>query len=74
MLVKEFLEQVGNPCLSPDANPGYYMVLFLTMLNEFRDDKCSVLLGKIKAGMSPDLKQDVNVSLADYKVPPIDSI
>lgn len=65
MLVKEFLEQVENEPLSSCAAPGHYMGLFLTILNEFRDEKCSVLLGKIMARMSAELRHSAGVQIRD---------
>lgn len=62
MLVTEFLEQVENPPLSSDAAPGHYMSLFLTILEEFAEERTSVLLGKITANMSDILKKLVELS------------
>ena len=62
MLVTEFLERVENPPLSADAAPGHYMDLFLTILDEFRDERCSVLLDKIKERMSDVLKKLVELN------------
>lgn len=61
MLVREFIEQAENEPLSSDAAPGYYMGLFLSILNEFRDERCSVLLGKIMGNMSEDFRKDAGV-------------
>jgi len=65
MLVKEFLAEVENPPLSSDAAPGCYMALFLTILDEFREEKGSVLLGKILANMSPELMKEAEVNVRD---------
>jgi len=62
MLVTEFLEQVENPPLSADAAPGRYMRLFLHILEEYAEERTSVLLGKIRAHMSEALKKDVELS------------
>jgi len=59
MLVKEFIEQMDNEPLASCAAPGYYMGLFLTILEEFRDEKCSVLLGKIMANMDATLGSEL---------------
>ncbi len=61
LLVIEFLDKVENEPLASCAAPGYYMNLFIQMLDEFRDEKCSVLLGKIKGNMSKDLKDQVSL-------------
>ncbi len=70
MLITEFLEQADNEPLSSDAAPGHYMGLFLTILDEFRDEKCSVLLGKIIANMPADFREraGVQVRVIDPKV------
>jgi hypothetical protein len=65
MLVKEFIEQADNEPLSSDAAPGYYMGLFLSILDEFRDEKCSVLLGKIMGNMSKDFRKRAGVQTQD---------
>jgi hypothetical protein len=65
MLVKEFIEQADNEPLSSDAAPGYYMGLFLAILDEFRDERCSVLLGKIMANMSADFRKRSGVKTRD---------
>lgn len=62
MLVTEFLERVENPPLSSDAAPGHYMGLFLTMLEEFAEERTSVLLGKLKGNMSDTLRKLVELS------------
>ena len=67
MLVREFLEQVENEPLSSDAAPGHYMGLFLSILDEFRDEKCSVLLGKIMANMTAYLRESAGVKVRDIK-------
>jgi len=59
MTVKEFLERVQNEPLMSCAAPGMYMSLFITILDEFRDEKCSVLLGKIQGNMPAGLKESV---------------
>jgi len=46
MTVKEFLQRQKEA--SPVAALGFLMDL-TTLLDEFRDEKCSVLLGKIRA-------------------------
>lgn len=61
MTVKEFLEQVENPPLSSDAAPGHYMSLFLTILEEFAEERASVLLGKIRGNMSDTLRKLVEL-------------
>lgn len=67
MLVQEFLKQVDKEPLSSDAAPGYYMGLFLAILDEFRDEKCSVLLGKVMANMTPWLRERAGVRVRDIK-------
>lgn len=62
MLVREFLKRVENPPLASDAAPGYYMGLFLDIIEYFQEERCSVLLGKIRANMSRDLKKQVELT------------
>lgn len=65
MLVQEFIEQADNEPLDSSAAPGYYMGLFLSILDEFRDERCSVLLGKIMGNMSEDFRERAGVQTRD---------
>ena len=65
MLVSDFIKEVENPPLSSDVAPGCYMALFLSILSDFRDEKCSVLLGKILARMSPELRRSAEIQVRD---------
>ena len=62
MLVSEFIEQAHNEPLSSCAAPGYYMGLFLAILDEFRDERCSGLSGKIIERMSEDFRKRAGVN------------
>lgn len=65
MLVREFIERADNEPLSSCAALGHYMGLFLAILDEFRDERCSVLLGKIMGNMSEDFRKRAGVQTRD---------
>ena len=58
MLVKEFVELLDNNALytGHTLDSDFCMEQFIEILDEFRDEKCSVLLGKIMASMPADFQ------------------
>ena len=56
MTVVEFLENFKKGTEDPRLANIYRLGLFMAILDEFREEKCSVLLGKIKARVPMDIK------------------
>jgi hypothetical protein len=65
MTVKEFLEKLQNSPELYAALPSYLSFL-ITILKEFEDEKCSVLLGKIMGNIRQLSEIDQNYLLKVY--------
>ncbi|MBU1067068.1 hypothetical protein KKE60_04745 [Patescibacteria group bacterium] len=66
MLIKDFLEQADDPPQGFNRAPAFYLGLFLTILMDFEDEKCSVLLGKLKSSLTEDPEFEGRIKATGY--------